>query len=157
LSSSLTGNSDESIGSKVVGAVAGLGTSVIRFFLLMVLLLILLLQLSGATSPERHVSGEGSSAEIESSDLGRKGRAGATGEIFTAGMFDLSGQFFYLKKSDCEIVQSDRFEFSFLKSQPSLPVATKLKQLNDQAFNNKHTHADFRIDVGGGWKLFTTF
>jgi hypothetical protein len=115
----------------------------------MVLLLILLLQLSGATSPERHVSGEGSSAEIESSDLGRKGRAGATGEIFTAGMFDLSGQFFYLKKSDSEIVQSDRFEFSFLKSQPSLPVATKLKQLNDQAFNNKHTHADFRIDVGG--------
>jgi len=81
----------------------------------MVLLLILLLHLSGATSPERHVSGEGSSAEIESSDLGRKGRAGATGVIFTAGMFDLSGQFFQLKKMIAKLCNLDRFGYSFEK------------------------------------------
>jgi hypothetical protein len=129
LSSSLTGKRDESIGSRVFVAEAGLGTSVIRFFLLtMVLLLILLLQLSGATSPERHLSGEGGSAEIESSDLGRKGRAGATGVIFTAGMFDLSGQFFsFKKKMIAKLCNLDRFGFSFEEKSTMFTSSNKIE------------------------------
>jgi len=51
------------------------------------------------TSPERQASGVGMIV-IESSDLGRKGREGATVVIFTAGMDDLRGQVFDFE-NDC--------------------------------------------------------
>jgi len=51
------------------------------------------------TTPEIQASGVGLTV-IESSDLGRKGRAGVTVVIFTAGMDDLSGQAFGFE-NDC--------------------------------------------------------
>lgn len=49
----------------------------------------------------------------ESSDLGRKGRAGATVVIFTAGMDDLRGQFFSFENDcKCAILTIQRFKVS---------------------------------------------
>ena len=80
--SSFTGKRDESMGSSVVDeattGLLGAGEAT---------------TLEGATSPERQSSGVGS-AVTKSWGLGRKGKAGATVLIFTAGMDDLRGQFF---------------------------------------------------------------
>jgi len=98
LGSSLTGKRDGSMGSSVVGADAtgllGVGEATTTC--------------GATTSPERHASGVGS-AVTESSDLGRKGRAGATVVIFTAGMDDLRGQFFLRVKKGTALRNLDRF------------------------------------------------
>lgn len=86
-STCLTENKDESMGSSLVGAAK-------REPLLPRLRMVLRVEAVALPTPDAQGSGVGRFA-VESMDLGRSGRVGASA-IFTAGMFDLNGHV-----SDC--------------------------------------------------------